>query len=74
MAMSRAWIGTLTASEWSNTRWSAMVMAPADGVSSPATLRSVEVFPQPLGPSSVKNSPVAMSSDTPRTDGCAAPG
>src|SRR4051812_44679519 len=37
--------------------------SPAVGVSSPAMIRSVVVLPQPLGPSSVTNSPERMVSD-----------
>src|SRR5690349_18212684 len=37
--------------------------SPVDGVSSPAMMRSVVVLPQPLGPSSVTNSPERMVSD-----------
>ena len=33
------------------------VIVPAVGVSSPATIRSVVVLPQPDGPSSAKNEP-----------------
>ena len=36
-------------------------MIPPLGVSSPATARNVVVLPQPEGPSSVTNSPGAMS-------------
>ena len=39
-------------------------MRPASGSSKPAMRRSVVVLPEPDGPSSVKNSPRAMSSDT----------
>jgi len=35
-------------------------MAPSVGVSNPAIIRSVVVFPQPEGPSIEKNSPDAM--------------
>ena len=35
-------------------------MAPSVGVSKPAIIRSVVVFPQPDGPSIEKNSPDAM--------------
>jgi hypothetical protein len=35
-------------------------MAPSVGLSNPAIIRSVVVFPQPEGPSSEKNSPEAM--------------
>jgi hypothetical protein len=42
-------------------------MAPSVGLSKPAIMRSVVVFPQPDGPRSEKNSPAAMeksASDT----------
>src|SRR5919108_4543467 len=42
-------------------------MLPASGRSKPATIRSVVVLPHPLGPSSEKNSPSAISSDTSST-------
>ncbi len=38
---------------------------PASGVTKPATERSVVVLPHPDGPSSVKNSPGTMASETP---------
>jgi len=39
------------------TSCSPMKTRPASGRSKPATIRSVVVFPQPEGPSSVRNSP-----------------
>src|SRR5262249_25846830 len=42
------------------------------GVSKPAIMRSVVVLPQPLGPSSEKNSPSAISSVTSFTAACPA--
>ena len=42
-------------SSLSKTTWSPMVMRPEVGVSRPAIIRSVVVFPQPEGPSSVTN-------------------
>src|ERR1700730_11619105 len=39
-------------------------ICPVVGSSNPATIRSVVVFPQPDGPSSEKNSPRPMSSET----------
>src|SRR5262249_13172641 len=39
-------------------------MRPSSGVSKPATSRRVVVLPHPDGPSSAKNSPAPMSSDT----------
>ncbi len=44
-----------------------MAMSPAVGVSKPAIIISVVVLPEPLGPSSVRNSPEWMSSETPAT-------
>ena len=41
--------------------WPASVMLPEVGVSSPATIRSVVVLPQPDGPSSAKNEPRGTS-------------
>src|ERR1700722_15706097 len=38
-------------------------MRPSSGVSKPASIRNSVVLPQPLGPSSAKNSPARMSSD-----------
>src|SRR5713226_7134917 len=43
------------------TRWSPKKMAPRVGRSSPAISFSVVVFPQPLGPSKVTNSPAGIS-------------
>jgi hypothetical protein len=40
-------------------------IAPEVTESSPARMRSSVVLPQPLGPTIMKNSPYAMSSDTP---------
>src|SRR5437868_5425872 len=42
-------------------------MRPASGSSNPAIIRSVVVLPHPLGPSSEKNSPSAISSVTSST-------
>src|SRR5260363_107410 len=42
-------------------------MRPSSGVSKPASMRNSVVLPQPLGPSSAKNSPARMSSETPST-------
>ena len=47
----------VTSCPWSSTR-------PSSGTSKPAIMRSVVVFPQPLGPSSEKNSPSPIASDT----------
>ena len=44
-----------------------IAMSPSVGVSKPAIIIRVVVLPEPLGPSSVRNSPERMSSDTPRT-------
>ena len=44
-----------------------MAMSPAVGLSKPAIIIRVEVLPEPLGPSSVRNSPERMSSETPST-------
>ncbi|MNL65585.1 hypothetical protein D3C87_1899340 [compost metagenome] len=41
-----------------------MRISPVLGVSNPAIERSSVVLPQPDGPSSEKNSPAAMSSET----------
>src|ERR1051325_11579678 len=45
--------------------WSTIL--PSSGRSNPATIRSVVVLPQPLGPSSEKNSPSAISRETSST-------
>jgi hypothetical protein len=42
-------------------------MAPLVGSSKPAIIISVVVLPEPLGPSSVRNSPFAMSRLIPST-------
>ncbi len=42
-------------------------MRPASGSSKPPIMRSVVVLPHPLGPSSEKNSPSRISSETERT-------
>src|ERR1700733_14025894 len=39
-------------------------MRPSSGVSKPASIRKSVVLPQPLGPSSAKNSPALISSDS----------
>src|SRR5579864_4105245 len=44
-----------------------MRMRPASGRSNPASMRKSVVLPQPEGPKSAKNSPAAMSSETPST-------
>ena len=44
-----------------------MTMRPASGRSNPAIMRSVVVLPHPDGPSSEKNSPLPISSDTSST-------
>src|ERR1700691_3520544 len=49
-------------------------MRPSSGVSKPASIRNRVVLPQPEGPSSAKNSPLAISSETPPTAAWAAPG
>jgi hypothetical protein len=74
MAMSRACVGTWVLAAESNTLCEPMAMLPEVGVSSPATLRRVEVLPQPLGPSRVRNSPGCIASEMPWTEGFAAPG
>src|SRR3954452_6283774 len=57
MLRGRLLAGTLVTSVPSST------IRPASGVSRPAIIRSVVVLPQPLGPSSEKNSPSPISSD-----------
>src|SRR3954462_4743730 len=42
-------------------------ISPADTASSPASIRSAVVFPEPDGPTSTMNSPSAISSDSERT-------
>src|SRR5271165_3668096 len=42
-------------------------MSPPVGVSNPAIIIKVVVFPDPLGPSRVRNSPAPTVSETPRT-------
>src|SRR6202161_805676 len=49
-------------------------MRPSSGVSKPASIRNRVVLPQPEGPSSAKNSPLAIVSETPPTAAWAAPG
>jgi hypothetical protein len=44
--------------------WPSMRMRPSVGVSNPASIRSRVVLPQPDGPSSEKNSPSSMDSET----------
>src|SRR5262249_35843130 len=46
-----------------------MKTRPASGCSKPATIRSSVVFPQPDGPSRVRNSPASTSSETSLTTG-----
>src|SRR5476649_2889786 len=46
-------------------------IAPRSSAQKPAIMRSKVVLPQPEGPSKVKNSPSAMSSETSRTEGTA---
>ena len=50
----------MTSRPWSRIR-------PSDGSSKPAIIRSVVVFPQPDGPSIVKNSPSRIVNDTSST-------
>src|SRR4051794_17125534 len=47
--------------------WPSISIRPEPGASKPASMRSSVVFPQPDGPSSAKNSPRRMSSETPST-------
>ena len=49
------------------TRSPRMRMSPLVGISSPASMRSRVVFPQPDGPTMVKNSPSAILMSTPST-------
>ena len=44
-----------------------IAMSPSVGVSNPAIIISVVVLPDPLGPSSVRNSPAPTVSEMPRT-------
>ena len=44
------------------TSWPSMRIAPAVGVSKPATMRKVVVLPQPLGPRKETNSPRSTAS------------
>ena len=67
MPMPRWFIGTATPVAESNSTRSGTAMRPASGRSRPATQRSMVVFPQPLGPSRVKNVPVGNSNETSRT-------
>src|SRR6266700_1542964 len=61
MLTARRWGGTDTrSSPSSSTR-------PSSGISRPASSRNSVVLPQPEGPSSAKNSPWKMSSDSPAT-------
>src|SRR3954470_5241766 len=60
MPTMRLWVGTKVLAPASTKALPPTSMEPASGVSSPATQRSVVVFPQPLGPSSVMNSPDEM--------------
>jgi hypothetical protein len=46
------------------TSWPSIRIRPSVGVSKPASIRSRVVLPQPDGPSSEKNSPSWMDSDT----------
>src|SRR5690349_19880288 len=48
-------------------------MSPLVGASSPAIRRSVVLLPHPEGPTSTRNSPSAMSRETPETAGAARP-
>src|SRR5215207_4663746 len=60
----------LTGRRWGGTRVTSlpwMRIVPALGSSNPAISRSRVVLPQPLGPSRAKNSPRAISSETPST-------
>src|SRR5436305_2978231 len=49
------------------TSFPSRTMRPSSGTSKPAIIRSVVVLPQPLGPSSEKNSPSRIDSVTSRT-------
>jgi hypothetical protein len=50
-----------------------MVISPSVTSSSPAIMRRMVVLPQPDGPTSATNSPLAISSETSRT-ACTPPG
>src|SRR5262249_5463207 len=56
-----------------NTTFPCRLISPDFGTSSPAMERSVVVFPQPLGPSSVKSLPSGTSNDTSRVARTASP-
>ena len=49
------------------TDFPSMAMSPPVGFSKPAIIIKVVDLPDPLGPSSVRNSPERMSSETPAT-------
>src|SRR5215217_4686490 len=63
MPMLRLSGGRLIFCARSNARWSPNEIIPSSAVSSPARQRSVVVLPQPLGPSSTRNSPGSIASD-----------
>src|SRR5262249_27070543 len=67
MPMPRSLGGTNTLLSVSHTVTSAMTIRPDSGRSSPARQRSVVVFPQPDGPSSVISFPVSMPRLMPST-------
>ena len=50
-----------------DTSWPSSRIAPEVGVSNPAIIRRVVVFPQPDGPSIEKNSPEAIEKSASRT-------
>ena len=67
MLTGRRFAGTVVTSRpWST-------MRPASGDTKPAIIRSVVVLPQPLGPSSEKNSPSRIAIVTPSTAAPAVP-
>ena len=61
----RSIAGTSMPRAASNTSLPSIAIRPESGTSRPAMLRSRVVLPQPLGPSSVRNSPRCSSRLTP---------
>jgi hypothetical protein len=67
MPKPRRFTGTNTPRPAENTTVESTTTSPVCGRSRPAIDRSVVVFPQPLGPSSVKKRPFGTSNETSAT-------
>ena len=67
MPIGRLWGPTKVRFAGSETTWPSISIRPPVARSSPAIIRRVVVFPQPLGPSSVTSLPSGISRSMPST-------